>query len=128
MSPTRQPTTPAMRRAGPSRRADAMPVLAVCDVCRAEYRLKDEHGGRKVKCKECGSVILVPAAPEPDGGPAPSRADGPFGHDRFLINQKRISVSEKYYVFDEQRNPILFVERPAHFWRNLLALMAGLFV
>jgi predicted Zn finger-like uncharacterized protein len=107
-----------------------MPVLAVCDGCRTEYRVKDGHAGAKVKCRECGAVFVVPrpaveAAPRLPGGPG---AVGPFGYDRFLINQKRISISEKYYVHDEDKNPILFVERPAHFWRSLGALMAALFV
>jgi predicted Zn finger-like uncharacterized protein len=108
-----------------------MPVLAVCDGCRAEYRLKDEHAGKKVKCKQCGSVILVPLSPESDeaGRLAGRKAHaGPFGYDRFLINQKRISISEKYYVYDEAQNPILFIERPAHFWRSIGAAMAGVLV
>lgn len=104
-----------------------MPVLAVCDGCRAEYRLKDEHAGRKVKCKECGSVILVPQS-EAEEVPTRPQGEGPFDYDRFLINQKRISVSEKYYVFDERQNPILFVERPAHLLRGIGAMMAGTFV
>ncbi|WP_406693777.1 hypothetical protein V5E97_22340 [Singulisphaera sp. Ch08] len=106
-----------------------MPVLAVCDGCHAEYDLKDEYAGKKVKCKDCGSVIVVPMVstatawqPPNDGG------GGPFDHDRFLINQKKVSISERYYVFDAHQNPILFVERPAHFWRSLGAVMAGLLV
>jgi hypothetical protein len=48
-----------------------------------------------------------------------------FARDKFLMNQKRISISEKYYIFDEQQRPILFIERPAHFFRGLLAAFAA---
>jgi predicted Zn finger-like uncharacterized protein len=107
-----------------------MPVLAVCDGCRAEYQLKDDLAGRKVKCKECGSVILVPVVRDAGAGRPPDGrgAGGPFGHDRFLINQKRISISEKYYVYDEAQNPILFVERPAHVMRQVVGAFAAIFV
>jgi uncharacterized protein YxjI/DNA-directed RNA polymerase subunit RPC12/RpoP len=104
-----------------------MPVLAICDECRAEYHLKDEYGGKKVRCKDCGSVIVVPMAAVPEAWEPPDGvAGGPFDYDRFLINQKRVSISEKYYVFDDRQNPILFIERPAHLLKNLFALMVGL--
>ena len=106
-----------------------MPVLAICDGCRAEYNLKDEYGGKKVKCKDCGSVILVPMAETSEAWlPPDGVGGGPFDYDRFLINQKKVSISEKYYVFDEKQNPILFIERPAHLLKGLLAALAGLVV
>jgi len=51
--------------------------------------------------------------------------DPVFRRDKFLLRQKLLSISEKYDVCDEQGNPILFIERPLHFWRNLLAVLAG---
>lgn len=51
--------------------------------------------------------------------------DPVFRRDKFLLRQKLLSISEKYDVCDEQGNPILFVERPAHFWQNLIAVLAG---
>lgn len=49
-----------------------------------------------------------------------------FNRDKFLLRQKVMSISSKYYVWDEQGRSILFVERPAHLLRNLTALLAGL--
>ena len=43
-----------------------------------------------------------------------------FDRDRFLLRQKLMTFSEKYVVWDDQQRPILFIERPAHFWRNVL--------
>jgi uncharacterized protein YxjI len=106
-----------------------MPIQVVCNGCRSGYTLKDEHVGKKLKCPKCAAVIEVPLAA--DLAAEPKKAwdvDAAFQRDRFLVNQKRISISEKYYVFDDEQNPILFVERPAYFWRRLGAAFAGLFV
>lgn len=55
-----------------------------------------------------------------------SMADSGFDRDKFLLRQKLWAVSEKYDVCDEEGNPILYIERPAHFLRNLGAFLAGL--
>src|SRR4051812_29604873 len=107
-----------------------MPIHVVCDGCRAEYQIKEEHAGRKVKCKTCATIIVVP---QDNGEMAEDwRGDGDlepaFRRDKFLVNQKRISISEKYYVFDEAQNPIMFVVRPAHVLKNILALFAFIVV
>ncbi len=106
-----------------------MPIQVVCDQCQAQYNLKDEHAGKKLKCKQCGNILQAPEldlsradAPAVDRGYHPS-----FARDKFLMNQKRISISSKYYVFDENQKPILFIERPAHFWRSLMAILAAVF-
>jgi uncharacterized protein YxjI len=52
--------------------------------------------------------------------------DPAFDRTRFLLRQKALTVHERYVVWDESGQPILFVERPAHFWRNGLALLAGI--
>lgn len=39
-----------------------MTISVSCDECFQEYRLNDTLAGKKVKCKECGAVIQVPAA------------------------------------------------------------------
>jgi hypothetical protein len=57
---------------------------------------------------------------------APSvEVDSIFNRDVFLLRQKQIAISEKYAVWSEDGTPLLFVERPAHLIRNLLALFAG---
>ncbi|MDZ4781885.1 MAG: hypothetical protein SGJ19_16665 [Planctomycetia bacterium] len=52
--------------------------------------------------------------------------DEAFDRDRFLLVQKRIAINEKYYISDDHNQRILFVERPSHLLRQLLALSAAL--
>jgi hypothetical protein len=47
-----------------------------------------------------------------------------FNRDRFLFRQKLITISEKYVVCDDQGRPILYIERPAHFVRQVLGALA----
>ncbi len=47
-----------------------------------------------------------------------------FNRDRFLFRQRLMTLSEKYVVWDDEENPILFIERPAYFWRQVLAAFA----
>jgi len=96
-------------------------------------------------CKACGAPLpaadapllrtappIVPGAPLPGpqtwavAAPAAGGTDPAFERDRFLLRQRMLSVNQKYEVWDEAGQPILFVERPAHFLRNLGALLAGL--
>ncbi|GAB4322373.1 MAG: hypothetical protein Kow0059_17430 [Candidatus Sumerlaeia bacterium] len=48
-----------------------------------------------------------------------------FNRDRFLLRQKALSINTKYYVWDEQGHPLLFVERPAYLALQFAALGAG---
>ena len=99
-----------------------------CAGCGKSFHLKEEMAGRKVRCPECQFIQVVPASFDDEFDNSPGKADGSatgshhpaFNHDRFLLRQKLITVSEKYVVWDDQERPILFVERPAHFWRNVL--------
>lgn len=72
----------------------------------------------------------APVVASPAAAPVAARADGPldpaFDRDRFLLKQPLISINSKYEVWDEAGTPILFIERPAHLGRNLLAMLAGL--
>src|SRR4051812_6541925 len=42
-----------------------MAVSALCP-CGKEIRVKDEHAGKRVKCSACGTIVRMPAVPEPD--------------------------------------------------------------
>ncbi len=110
-----------------------MPIHVICDSCNAEYDLKDEHGGTTVKCPECHETIDIPPAAAKDDEAATRRAAPSAGHpafhrDKFLLRQKHLSISEKYFVWDEAGNELLFVERPAHLMRNLMAFFVAIFV
>ena len=105
-----------------------MPVVVTCR-CGESYSLKDEFAGRLVRCPRCGESLRAPeAAAAAEGQPPgpPQAGDPAFRRDRFLLRQKHLAISEKYAVWDEEGKPLLFVERPAHLARNLLALLAGL--
>lgn len=115
-SPAARPATPA----GPP--AGAAPVLVRCQ-CGASYPLKEEFAGRTVKCPQCGAILQAEAsAAAATGAPA----DPAFDRDIFLLRQKHMAISEKYYVWDEQGRTLLYVERPRHLLRNLFALLVGL--
>ena len=97
-----------------------MAVVVSCR-CRNTYTLKDEYAGKLVECPQCGAVNK---ASESTLTPK-SQADEAFNRDIFLLRQKHLSINQKYQVFDEQGNPILFIERPTHFWRTLLAVFVA---
>lgn len=107
-----------------------MPVTITC-ACSKSFSLKDEFVGRMVKCPGCGGSVRVratastlTAAPPAERSPAltpESDADPIFGRDVFLLRQQALRINERYTVSDDGGKAILFVERPAHFFRNLLA-------
>jgi len=41
-----------------------------------------------------------------------SNKDSKFDHDKFLVHQKMLSIRAKYYIYDEDQEPLFFVERP----------------
>lgn len=94
-----------------------MAITARC-VCGYAVSLQDEYAGRTFACPSCGQGMRA-AAPE-----RRPQADPAFDRDKFLLRQKHLSISEKYYVWDEAGQPLLFVERPAHFLKSLLAMLA----
>jgi uncharacterized protein YxjI len=98
-----------------------MPVLVTCE-CGTSYDLKDEFAGKLVKCPNCGRPARAPSA----ATRSPTQLDTAFDRDIFLLRQQLLKISEKYDVGDEQGNKIIFVERPAHFLRNLGGLIAVL--
>jgi hypothetical protein len=50
-----------------------MAIETSCEKCGYEYKLKDELAGRKVKCKICQAVFVVP---RPQAGPTPVATTG----------------------------------------------------
>jgi uncharacterized protein YxjI len=97
-----------------------MSVSITCK-CTNTFSLKDEYMGRMVKCPSCGEAVRAGSTeltPE-------SQADPIFGRDVFLLRQQALRVNERYNVSDDRGQPLLFVERPAHFLRNLLAVLVA---
>lgn len=131
-----------------------MAIKVTC-VCGATAMVKDEYAGQTGQCRSCKAPITVgqpTASPETIAAPAPPAApdfsqptlarmaaapapepvsrpaasiDPLFDRDKFLLRQKHMAINEKYAVWDENGTPLLFVERPTHLFRNLLAILAG---
>jgi uncharacterized protein YxjI len=96
-------------------------ALSVRCQCGNTYDLKDEYAGRLVRCPKCQAVSRAERSPY---SPT-SQADPVFDRDIFLLRQKHLAINEKYTVSDEAGTPIVYVERPAHLLRNVLALFVG---
>lgn len=96
-----------------------MALLVRC-TCGSEYSLKDEYAGRLVQCPRCGQNLLVPSVEA-----VRAAAEPPFDRDLYLLRQRVLSISEKYSVDDEDKNPLFFVERPVYLGRGLLAFLAA---
>jgi len=98
-----------------------MPVTVTCE-CTNRFSLKDEFSGRMVKCPSCGAAVRAGTTEfTPD-----TQADPIFGRDVFLLRQQALRINERYNVSDDRGQPILFVERPAHFLRNMGAVLGAL--
>ena len=39
-----------------------------------------------------------------------------FDRERFFLNQRRLSLKEKYYIYDEHGAELFYVERPFQWW------------
>ncbi len=102
-------------------RGFAMPATVRCQ-CGNTYDLKDEYAGRQVTCPKCGAVNVVPAAT----AASPALGDPAFDRDKWLLRQKAMAIKEKYYVWDEGGQVLLYVERPRYVFRGLIAAFAGI--
>src|SRR5262245_63539763 len=40
-----------------------MPLDVKCPGCSAQFRVKEEHAGKKLKCPKCSKVVPIPAKP-----------------------------------------------------------------
>lgn len=94
-----------------------MGISILCS-CGSAYNLKDQLAGKLVECPRCHERIRV--------GAIKPQADLIFEREKFLLRQKLWAIAEKYHVWDENGNSILYIERPRHLMRNLTALVFGL--
>lgn len=122
--------------------------MAITITCRCgkSASVPDNYAGRTGRCSSCGAAVLVPLQPSPSMAapefcqpaeerpkPAPEAPpdknspalDPVFVRDTFLLRQKHLAINEKYAVWDKTGMALLFVERPAHLLRNILALLAA---
>jgi uncharacterized protein YxjI len=101
--------------------------ISISCQCGKSYNLKDEFAARILKCSNCGTNLQAGSKQVNNiQEDRQSLSDSVFNRDKFLLRQKVLAISEKYDVCDEQGTPILYIERPAHFLRNLGAISAGI--
>ncbi len=123
---------------------------ANCEACGADLKAAGHssfQGGavrvgvsKSVASSGAAAATALAVAPASDTEaprslPSVSEGNPLFDRDKFLLRQKAIAINEKYYVTDEQGNPIVFVERPAMLTRQLImvgavaaAFLGGTFV
>jgi uncharacterized protein YxjI len=103
-----------------------MPVYATCS-CGKILTLGEELAGKTTRCTTCGKPVPVPGGEAAEmARPSSTEVDPVFLRKKFLLRQKHLALSEKYVVWDEGGSPILFVQRPVHFFRSLLAAFSGI--
>lgn len=101
-------------------------AVSVSCTCGATYALKDELAGKSMRCPKCGAVIKVGGGAGAEDAPIQPGLDPVFQRSKFLLRQKALTIGEKYFVWDERGDTLLFIERPAHLLRGLLAAFAAL--
>ncbi len=107
--------------------------------------INPESAAAKHGLKMLGAVPVAAAAPAATAAPsiaatlvaepaspatAPSStsyADWVFGRDTFLLRQK-VALNEKYQVWDEHQQALLYIERPRYVMRAFLAVSGTLLV
>jgi len=109
----------------------AQAIVVTC-TCGQSYSLKTEMRGKLVQCPHCGHQMRVgeelsSSVVHSQAATATQPNSGIFGYDKYFFKQKHLSINQKYYVFDQLGNPILFIERPSYIGRSILGVMLGIF-
>ena len=96
-----------------------MAIAVVCQ-CGRSFNLRTEFAGQSVRCPDCGATLDVPAiAPQ---------ADPLFDRDQFLLRQRVLSIAQAYDVRGADNAELMFIRRPTHLLRTVLAILVGLLV
>jgi len=90
-------------------------AIALTCTCGKLYDLKEEMAGKLMQCPSCGTQMRTPVPPVIAGDPT-------FARNTFHLHQKHMSLNEKYYVWDEEGNTLLHVERPVKILQSLAAI------
>lgn len=46
-----------------------MTIIVRCDECEKRYRVSEDRAGKRIKCKNCGTILMVPPLDEPPHAP-----------------------------------------------------------
>src|SRR5262245_32898596 len=111
----------ASMQAEPARAAvRSAPVAAPIKAVPVAAAVRTTAVGAAVRMAPAADTAVGVLEPESDN----DNTDPVFDRDRFLLRQKALAIKEKYYVTDDQGNPLMFVERPALLTQQILMLGA----
>lgn len=103
-----------------------MAITLICE-CGRRLDFKDEYAGRQVRCPDCDKVNTVGNAEALAAmAAAAEQGDQTWAREKFLLKQKALAIQEKYDVADENGNSLLYIQRPRHIFRGVLALLAAI--
>jgi DNA-directed RNA polymerase subunit RPC12/RpoP len=57
-----------------------VPISVTCEQCGRAFRFADDKAGRQFHCKQCGSLVLIPAASMPADPPPDDADDDEYGN------------------------------------------------
>lgn len=106
-----------------------MALRTLCPGCGCGFEVEDGLAGRSLRCPQCLTVFKAPAGPRES--PASNSPGGLFDRDQYFMNQKVLSLIERYTMLDENGTPLIYVERPVHYMRScasIFTFVASLFV
>lgn len=97
-----------------------MALRVLCPGCGSGFEVESGLAGRNLRCPQCQAVFKAPVATRDNipSGSIPSV----FERDQFFINQKMLSLIERYTMLDENGSPLIHVERPVHYMRSCASI------
>lgn len=72
-----------------------MSIHVTCEKCGYEYQLKDELARRRVKCKICQAVFVVPSAPQPPPQIETSASGQPIYHHAERAKDFELAIGDE---------------------------------
>lgn len=106
-------------------------VLSQCPHCQTRFNLKDEFSGREARCPNCSLnfvVVSIPESPASSSTKSETPTTSEFSQHVYGIKQKRVALTEKYYVRDKGNADILFAVRDLKFFQALGASLVAALV
>ena len=97
-----------------------MPLSILCPGCGTGFGVETELAGRNLRCPACQSVFKAPNLSRESS--TTGGLTSVFDRDQFFINQKMLSLIERYTLLDANGAPLIHVERPAHYMKSCASI------
>ena len=97
-----------------------MPLSILCPGCGTGFGVETELAGRNLRCPACQSVFKAPNLSRENS--TTGGITSVFDRDQFFINQKMLSLIERYTLLDANGAPLIHVERPAHYMKSCASI------